>query len=265
MIHQILDVFLYAHGVPFASINSSIKGHDKTILWNEFGITHGTIDTSVHSQLVQLTSNCQFGNMLRRVGTMSIDRVHKLKDHDDAGFHFLFKSTVTDTELPEYNDAEQKLKYVCTLSSKWGFLAGIIKQVVLDRKKKLLILVSSPMVHQILDVFLHALGIPFASINSSVKAHDRTILFQRFDDPLDDIMIMTVNVNLGSFSFDAQHGCHVSVLLEFPSWPSPRLFDLLIGRTWRIGQKEQPLFVIVTTLATYDQVLQGKFVRKAII
>ncbi|KAK7538276.1 uncharacterized protein J3D65DRAFT_657788 [Phyllosticta citribraziliensis] len=78
-----------------------------------------------------------------------------------------------------------------------------------------------------------------------------------YTDPEDRaIYIATLHPKWGSLA---------GVLNQFPAFPSPRLLDQLIGRTWRIGQRKTPLFLILTTIDTYDQVLQGRFARKTII
>ncbi|KAK7510935.1 hypothetical protein IWZ03DRAFT_432936 [Phyllosticta citriasiana] len=95
--------------------------------------------------------------------------------------------------------------------------------------------------------------------------HNRDKAYEAFNDLENPTHVMTVNTNLGCGAFEVQRACHVTVLLDIPATSSPRLFDQLIGRTWRMGQKHSPNFIIIATLASYDHIKQGDFFLKAIV
>ncbi|KAK8211899.1 P-loop containing nucleoside triphosphate hydrolase protein [Phyllosticta capitalensis] len=237
---------------------------------SEFGFYEcGQLNPIAHKELVQSTSNCFSGKILEYVKeSVPADEVHELMKTFDGGFRFLFRAIMSAENIPKvpiYTRGKDRAQFIASFHPKWGYLAGILHEVLCKRKTKLLVFVSSPVTHQILDLFLQCLGIKHLSLNSSVEPHDRDMCFKRFNDPEGDIEVMTMNTNLGACAFNAQRACYVSVLLEFPIFPSPRLFDQLIGRTWRMGQREESMFITVTTVASYDHILQGRFAHKAIV
>ncbi|KAK8163408.1 hypothetical protein BC567DRAFT_211458 [Phyllosticta citribraziliensis] len=237
-------------------IGSNDPFHDG---WND----HGHVHPAAHKELVQLASNYYHGRIWKKMGSIKADDIHELKARSDSGFKFLFFAIIG--RFVVYKTALERVEWIASLHPKWGVLAGILQEVLYKQKSKVLVFVSSPFTHQILDTFLLHLGIQYASINSSVSMDDRDKAYETFNDPEDLTCVMTVNTNLGCSSFQAQRACHITVLLDFPAFPSPRLFDQLIGRTWRMGQEHSPLFITMTTIATYDHILQGIFAHKAIL
>ncbi|KAK7543153.1 hypothetical protein IWX50DRAFT_695681 [Phyllosticta citricarpa] len=176
--------------------------------WND----HGHIHPGVHKELEQLASNCYSGKIVKKLGSISADDVHDLKNSLDGGFRYLQQAIAG--RFPIYDDGKKRAEFIAGFHPKRGYLAGVLNEVLYERKGKLLVFVSAPFTHQILDTFLQCLGIQYVSINSSVEMHNRDKANEAFNDPENPTRGMTVNTNLGCAAFEAQRACHGDFFLK---------------------------------------------------
>ncbi|KAK8161047.1 P-loop containing nucleoside triphosphate hydrolase protein [Phyllosticta citrichinensis] len=236
--------------------------------------------STCHRELVSSVEHVQ--QIVRPILHICFLRFYKGQDLTPFGLNEVagggiprYKSLVMEMQYDECQQREHEKAFkalikdrggfIASFHPKWGFLAGALHEVLYERNSKLLVFVSSPFTHHILDNLLGCLGIQYVSINSAVEMDNRDKAYKSFNDPGHATSVMTVHTNLGCAAFQAQRACHITVLLDFPAFPSPRLFDQLIGRTWRMGQEQSPIFITVTSNATFDHILQGVFAHKAIL
>ncbi|KAK7510934.1 hypothetical protein IWZ03DRAFT_432935 [Phyllosticta citriasiana] len=74
--------------------------------WND----HGHINPGVHKELVQLASNCYSGKIVKKLGCISADDVHDLKNSLDGGFRFLQQAIAGMFSI--YDDREKRAEFI---------------------------------------------------------------------------------------------------------------------------------------------------------
>lgn len=181
-------------------------------------------------------------------------------EHPDGGAAFFQRQTCSDPMVPLYRDRFSHALYQATYSPKLQWLAGKLKEVCLDARRKLIIFSHWPLNQWMVELFLSTLGSSFLSYRSQFLQSERDTTVEAFNDPLHENMVLVIGSRVGSSSINLQFSCSEMVILD--GVDSGDWWIQMGGRLHRIGATRPQTVYIPTLLESFDVDLQRKNAAK---
>ncbi len=113
-----------------------------------------------------------------------------------------------------------------------------------------------------METQLSNLGYRFLCLKATQTQDERAKVLERFNDPSSDIMILLMTTSLGSVSLNLQGAASRIIVMEIPV--SFYVLVQVLGRIYRIGQRQEQFLYLLYTEDTYDQIAIHKMFVKIV-
>jgi hypothetical protein len=149
---------------------------------------------------------------------------------------------------------------MCT--PKYPTLLGIVREVVLRNKRKLLIFCQYPMVQFCVENFFKVLCFKTLGLRAGMSLGERAHTAARFNDPADDGQILVVTYATCSVGLNLHGSCSDMVMVEVAM--SANTVLQAIGRIHRLGQSNEQRVWILSGTNTFDRFVEYNQAKKMI-
>ncbi|KAI9775006.1 MAG: hypothetical protein M1839_001606 [Geoglossum umbratile] len=187
----------------------------------------------------------------QRISRNGVKEIEHFRQYTDNGARHFIRHTMLDWGMPVPRAASDLVEFLTNTSPKLGYLCGVLADVVLGKREKLLLFAEWPMVMWVTEMLLGLLDIPYFAIRASTKADNRTSIMRYFNDANHPTLVLLTMFRTCSLGINLQRACHRMVVLE----PARNLNTLLhaIGRINRVGQAERQTVTILFCENTFNR------------
>ena len=161
-----------------------------------------------------------------------------------------------------YRDRQGMANFQAGLSPKLQFLAGLLHDICLVHRRKVLVYAESPMTQWTLEKFVLNLGFRLLSVRPNHNFSKRNTTIEDFSDPLHGSQVLVTSLKSLAATVNLQSSCSDTVFVDVPANPVKVL--QAVSRIHRPGQNRAQQVWILTVDHTYDQVLQARAAQKMI-
>lgn len=181
----------------------------------------------------------------------------------DYGASLFFRQTRPDANLLPPTTRLGMAYYIAQSSPKLRYLCKLILRHVYDKGEKMVVWYRWPVEGWLVSMLLDVLGIKFMHIGSTTDAAEREKLLEQWQEPEHAVRILVASVLVLGAGTNMQKGCHVAVCLSMADNINQHV--QILGRQHRYGQQHEQVFYVITLVKSYDQILQAKTFKKALL
>jgi superfamily II DNA/RNA helicase len=150
--------------------------------------------------------------------------------------------------------------YLVNVTPKFPTFLKIVKQVVIEESRRLIVFLCWPTPQFDVEGFLKCLGFRVLCVRAGMSAQERAGIEREFNDPKSDVEILVVTYSTCSFGLNLHHMCAAIVMLE-PAINSNTTLQV-VGRGHRLGQKYPQRIWILSGENTFDRFVEWNQARK---
>jgi hypothetical protein len=224
----------------------------------------GQFDMTVYRRLCHLSVSLGLERMFvaAKAKSGNLDRdIAKWKGISGLGIPYFLTRMIRDVAIPSIPVNRESIALIMVnLSAKLKYLLPILLRVVIQARKKLLLVCRHAMVQYFLECFLRILGFRFASIHAGMSSQEREKVCGRFNDLGSDLDILPDTYTTTVGGLNLHEACHHTVLFEPAVNAGQQLQS--ISRTHRLGQKHGQTVYILSGTNTFDRFVESNQTRK---
>ncbi|KAK1503144.1 uncharacterized protein CCOS01_17083 [Colletotrichum costaricense] len=195
----------------------------------------------------------------RPAPTAGVKEVNNVISKDVThGLQYYYFATRTDPDMGCPVDAVLLARWVIAKSPKAAWCLSYALKLS-EEGKRCLFYTVNPLTSMMLAALFRICGLETLAIRSSNNQSERDRMIADFNDPNTKVDVMVTSSLLAAFGVNYHNACHHGVIME--NCPNFGLQCQVIGRLWRLGQKEKVSWKILQTQSTFDPWLETKNMR----
>ncbi|KAI9927897.1 hypothetical protein ASPWEDRAFT_29289 [Aspergillus wentii DTO 134E9] len=215
------------------------------------GVEKQCIDEEVLQRLCHLAFFPKLDQFVQSVGGSKalLAQAKKYVEGDDRGFSFFHVCVSKDRAAMAPETRLGQAHYLAHDCPKLRYFAiilldeGAFEVSEMHELPKFLILVNWPLVQYIVEMFIDALSIEYATVSPSMSPRARMHAVEHFTSKDNHCQVLITTFSCGDLSFNLHHHCSRVIVLE-PTFGMKSLFEV-IGQVHRPGQGEkQKIFIL---------------------
>ena len=222
------------------------------------------IQASEHRRLSHAATDLSLDDYFEKRSKViqDLDRAQPIFEPRDHGATWDFHNRNNNFGACAYRDRQGMAYFQAGLSPKLQCLAGLLHDICLVHRRKVLVYAEWPMTQWTLEKFVLNLGFRLLSVKSNHNDSKRNTAVEDFGDPTHESQVLITSLKSLAASVNLQSTCSDIVFVDVPSNPVRVL--QAVSRIHRPGQNRSQQVWILTVNHTYDQVLQARAAQKMV-